>query len=85
MNILDELTDKFSAFLDASLMQSARYRTATAKLDDYVCNNLTEEQAAKISDIVGDLSGAVFQAAAKGGMKLGASIAAELFGGESHV
>ena len=85
MNILDELTDKFQAFLDASLMQSARYRTATAKLDDYITSHLTEEQAAIITDIVGDLSGAIFQAAAKGGMKLGASIAAELFGGESHV
>lgn len=87
MDILDELTNKFADLLDTGLVASPDYQRASALLNDFSENRLSEEQAKELTDLVGSLSSAVFRASAKSGMKLGASIAVGLLmnGGDKNV
>ncbi len=78
MSILDDLTEKFIVEMDAMLTQDARYRIASAQLNEFCETRLTPEQADELNDLVGKLSSAIFHAAARSGMKLGASITAGL-------
>ena len=78
MSILDDLTEKFIVEMDAMLTQDARYRIASAQLNEFCETRLTPEQADELNDLVGKLSSTIFHAAARSGMKLGASITAGL-------
>ena len=78
MSILDDLTEKFIVEMDAMLTQDARYRIASAQLNEFCETRLTPEQADELNDLAGKLSSAIFHAAARSGMKLGASITAGL-------
>lgn len=78
MSILDDLMDKFTEELDAMLVYDARYSQASAKLNEFCETRLTPDQADELNDLVGKLTSAIFHAASKSGMKLGAKIAAEL-------
>ncbi len=78
MSILEDLTEKFIVEMDAMLTQDARYRITSAQLNEFCETRLTPEQADELNDLVGKLSSAIFHAAARSGMKLGASITAGL-------
>lgn len=78
MSILDDLTEKFIVEMDAMMTKDAQYRIASAQLNEFCETKLTPEQADELNDLVGKLSSAVFHAAARSGMKLGASITAGL-------
>lgn len=78
MSILDDLTEKFIVEMDAMMTKDAQYRIASAQLNEFCETKLPPEQTDELNDLVGKLSSAVFHAAARSGMKLGASITAGL-------
>ncbi|MBO5612555.1 MAG: hypothetical protein J5918_08170 [Prevotella sp.] len=87
MDILDELTNKFTDLLDTGLVASPDYQKASALLNDFSENKLSEEQSKELTDLVGSLSSAIFRASTRAGMKLGAAISAGLLmnGGDNNV
>ena len=73
MDILDELTRKFSELLDAELTENSQNYEISAKFNEF-CEQLPPEQSTELDEIVGKMLSANFNSAVKAGMKLGAKI-----------
>ena len=78
MDVLDELTDRFMDELDTALCSDIRYTKTDAELHDFIDGELSPDKASELNEIVGKLTSALFNAACKTGMKLGARITAGL-------
>ena len=78
MSILDDLTDKFTEELDAELVCDPKYRQANEQLHEFCEVCLTPEQADQLNELISKLSSAIFHAASRSGMQIGAKIAAGL-------
>lgn len=78
MDIMYELTDKFSLTLDSALANDTAYKNASSALNRFCEKKLSAEQTSEINELVGILSSAIFHSLAKAGMKLGARIAVGL-------
>ena len=78
MDILDDLTNKFMDEMDALLAANPQYREASAEINTFCEKYLTTDKAEELNDLVGKLSSAIFRAASRSGMKLGAKITAGL-------
>ncbi|MEE5994649.1 MAG: hypothetical protein V3G42_15715 [Oscillospiraceae bacterium] len=74
MDILDELTHKFSELLDAELTGNLQNYEVSAKFNEF-CEQLPPKQSEELDEIVGKMLSANFNSAVKAGMKLGAKIA----------
>jgi len=74
MDILDELTRKFSESLDAELTGNPQNYEVSTKFNEF-CEQLPPEQSEELDEIVGKMLSANFNSAVKAGMKLGARIA----------
>ena len=74
MEILDELTRKFSELLDAELTGNPQNYEVSVKFNE-LCEQLPPEQSEELDEIVGKMLSANFNSAVKAGMKLGARIA----------
>ena len=73
MDILDELTEKYSVELDSELCSSIDYQKAISELHEF-SEGLTEGSADKVEIITESLATAAFHAGIKAGMRLGARI-----------
>ncbi|MEE5994544.1 MAG: hypothetical protein V3G42_15170 [Oscillospiraceae bacterium] len=74
MEILDELTRKFSELLDAELTGNPQNYEVSVRFNE-LCEQLPPEQSEELDEIVGKMLSANFNSAVKAGMKLGARIA----------
>ncbi len=74
MDILDELTRKFSELLDAELTENPQNYEVSVRFNE-LCEQLPPEQSEELDEIVGKMLSANFNSAVKAGMKLGARIA----------
>jgi len=77
VDILDELTRKFSESLDAELTEDSQNYEISSKFNEF-CEQLPPEQSTELDEIVGRMLSANFNSAVKAGMKLGAKIAVGL-------
>lgn len=77
MDILDELTDKYSVEFDSELCSNNDYQKAISELHEF-SEGLTEGSADKVEIITESLATAAFHAGIKAGMWLGARIAVGL-------
>ena len=77
MEILDELTRKFSELLDAELTGNPQNYEVSVRFNE-LCEQLPPEQSEELDEIVGKMLSANFNSAVKAGMKLGARIAIRL-------
>ena len=78
MDILDDLTNKFMDEMDALLTADTKYQQASAEINAFCEQHLTADKVEELNDLVGKLSSAIFRAASRSGMKLGAKITAGL-------
>ena len=78
MDILDDLTNKFMDEMDSMLADNPKYKQASAEINAFCEKYLTTDKVEELNDLVGKLSSAIFRAASKSGMKLGAKITAGL-------
>lgn len=77
MDILDELTDKYSVEFDSELCSNIDYQEAISEMHEF-SEGLTEGNADKVEIITESLAKAAFHAGIKSGMRLGARIAVGL-------
>ena len=77
MDILDELTDKYSVEFDSELCSNNDYQRSISELHEF-SEGLTEGSADKVEIITESLTTAAFHAGIKAGMRLGARIAVGL-------
>jgi len=77
MEILDELTRKFSELLDAELTGNPQNYEVSVRFNE-LCEQLPKDKSEELDEIVGKMLSANFNSAVKAGMKLGARIATGL-------
>lgn len=78
MKMIDVIADKFVLEIDGVLKENEDYKQINNEFHRYIENELSEEHASKIDEIVGRLTAAVGNSVAAAGIKIGAKITVAL-------